>query len=332
MMRRGVVLLLMLAAGSFTSPAAAQRGRDRPGLPGQMGWVQFSLASGRIVADSPYYGSGMQSSSQVNDREETLSLEMNGASPVVRYQFRSSQESILLVVTDRSDLSLTREPVGEDQGPRVELTQSPGAPVALLLGQGPTQREVRGATLWHVLLADPAASAAHVLPLLELMEDDWNLPETLADLDERLLSAAEKRRPADRDLWSSYVARLGSPRFADRQAADRALRRADAAVAPYLRSLDPSRLDAEQRLRVRRLIAAVERDLEDGSAERIAAWLTWDPAAWALLLSRPDEATRRRAAEQVGLLLGRSIASIPAADESTRAAQIEAIGEFLSPP
>jgi hypothetical protein len=331
MMRRGVVWLLMLAAGSFASPAAAQRQRN-PGLLGQMGWVQFSLASGRIVADSPYYGSGMQSSSQGNDHEETLSLEMNGASPVVRYQSRSSQESILLVVTDRSDLSLTREPVGEDQGPRVELTQPPSGPITLLLGHGPTQREVRGATLWHVLLADPAASAAHVLPLLELMEADWNLPETLADLDERLLSAAEKRRPADRDLWSSYVARLGSPRFADRQAADRALRRADAAVAPYLRSLDPSRLDAEQRLRVRRLIAAVERDLEDGSAERIAGWLTWDPAAWALLLARPDEATRRRAAEQVGLLLGRSIDFDPAADESTRTAQIEAIRARLSPP
>lgn len=331
MLRRGLVLFLTLAAGALASPAEAQRGNP-PGLPGQMGWVQFSLSSGRIVADSPYFGSGMQSSSQGNDREETLSLEMNGASPVVRYQSRSSQESILLVVTDRSDLSLTREPVGEDQGPRVELTQPPGGPVTLLLGSGPTRREVRGATLWHVLLADPAAAAAHLLPLLDLLDDNWNLAETLSALDGQLLRAAEKRRPANRELWSSYVAQLGSPRFADRQAADRALRRADAAVAPYLRSLDPDRLDAEQRLRVRRLIAAVESNLEDGSPERIAAWLTWDPAAWALLLSRPDEATRRRAAEQVGLLLGRTIDFDPAADEATRAAQIEALGALLSPP
>ena len=106
----------------------------------------------------------------------------------------------------------------------------------------------------------------------------------------------------------------------------------EAAIAPYLASLDHRQLTAEQRVRVRRIVAAVSRDTLDDSVEHIVSWLAWDAKAWYLLLSRDDEALRQAAAAQLAGLLDEPLDFDPAADAATRQQQLERLRPLFELP
>ena len=109
--------------------------------------------------------------------------------------------------------------------------------------------------------------------------------------------------------------------------------------ANYLRRLDLCQLDDEQQVRIRRIVdvplrfdnARVQTG-SDETADEIAMRLATDPAAWLILLERPDKATRRVAAKQLADLLGEPIGVDPAADPATQTKQREQLRAKITPP
>jgi hypothetical protein len=61
----------------------------------------------------------------------------------------------------------------------------------------------------------------------------------------------------------------------------------------------------------------------EDTADGVAAQLIADPDVWLVLLSRPEESTRRLAARQLAAILDQPIRFDPAADAPTRKAQLE---------
>ena len=113
------------------------------------------------------------------------------------------------------------------------------------------------------------------------------------------------------------------------------MRRARAWIAWPLRQLDPHELDAEQQLRIQRIVGAffdahasspaqrniIGREVSRFDVQQIVVQLAGDPAAWLVLLKHPDESIRRTAARQLMALLGEPIAVDPAADPETQKSQ-----------
>ena len=169
-----------------------------------------------------------------------------------------------------------------------------------------------------MLIAQPKECRQHLLPLLEVLRPNWRLADVAASIEQRLLQQANGDGTSDGARWAALVAQLADDSFAKRQAADRALRSGDAAAFAYLRQLDFDRLDAEQQLRVRRIIDALTGPNMDDSVEQVAASLAGDPAVWLALLARSEPATRQTAARQLAALLGEPVPVDPTADPETQ--------------
>ena len=101
------------------------------------------------------------------------------------------------------------------------------------------------------------------------------------------------------------------------------LRAANPAVLSYLQQVDFSRLDAEQQMRVKRIIDALSDRFGDDTPEQVATWLAGDASVWISLLTRSEPATRRQAAQQLVAMLGGPITVDPEADPATQKTQIE---------
>jgi hypothetical protein len=118
------------------------------------------------------------------------------------------------------------------------------------------------------------------------------------------------------------VEQFKSPEFAARQAADRQLRAMGQSVIAFLERLDERQLNAEQRIRVRR----IKRDLivQDGDTPaRVASWLVQDKLVWVALLDNPDAERRAIASRHLTRLAGTTIRFDPLAEASLRQRQVQ---------
>ena len=77
-------------------------------------------------------------------------------------------------------------------------------------------------------------------------------------------------------------------------------------------------MDAEQQFRVDRIAESFRGQTASDTTEQVAALLAADPSVWLALLERRQEATRRAAAKQLGVLLGEPIGVDPVADPATQ--------------
>ena len=62
-------------------------------------------------------------------------------------------------------------------------------------------REVRGETVWYLLLAEPELCRQHLLPLLEMLRSDWRLVETAQAIESQMLRIAEAYQPENLRRW-----------------------------------------------------------------------------------------------------------------------------------
>jgi hypothetical protein len=172
-----------------------------------------------------------------------------------------------------------------------------------------------------------------LIPLLERLHPSWQLADRAAEIEQALFQVERQhaRQPGDRRHWSELVGQLASERFADREAAERELRAAGQTVVPFLQSLPPGQLDAEQTRRIRAIAASLSVDYED-RVDRVVAWLAGDETVWLSLLDRPDPDQRRKAAEQLTVLLGQEIEFDPAATAEVRVVQLERLRRHLLQP
>ena len=177
-------------------------------------------------------------------------------------------------------MEIRRVPRGNPSSCRCEFIQPATGPVSLKVGSQDV-REYRAASLWHLCVAEPAECRQSLLPLLNLLQPNWDLVKTGDEVRAVLLRMADGGNRPDQKRWAQWVRQLGDNQFSKREAADRQLREAGRAVVVYLQQLDPSRLDAEQRFRIRRIINALTAASGDDSPEQVASWLFCRPGGLA---------------------------------------------------
>ena len=284
----------------------------------------MTISSGRIVKSRPwYFGTWTGRTMSGGGVMEQVHFQGNGLRGSVRYELTSPQERLSLEVSSAGRLILRRKELGKSPQPPVEFAQLPDEPLSLTVGSPGNQTVYRGATLWHLLIEEPAASRRQLLPLLAILPCYNQIVQTAASLDGELLKLARGSQPPERRRWSELVEQLGDDQYARREAADRLLRREGPAVVSSLEQLNDDQLDAEQQFRVRRIIASVRGRVVADAPDQIAAQLFPDPLIWLALLDRPEKATRAAAARQLAALLDEPIDVDPAADPATQRKQRE---------
>jgi hypothetical protein len=225
-----------------------------------------------------------------------------------------------IVLDQNGDFSLHR--TRDEPRFEVRFSQPAGRPLSLTVAGPDGQRIVRGDSFWHLYLAEPDWVGRHLTADLELLRPSWQLAATGWAIEEALVQRAQHPRPLDTKRWAGLVDRLASPEFAERQSAERELRRIGQVILPFLDALDRQNLDAEQASRIDALVDALSVNYED-NADRIATWLAADQQVWLSLLTRREAVKRRVAARQLKALVGHPIEFDPAAAPAIRKAQIE---------
>jgi hypothetical protein len=289
----------------------------------RQGWIRFELSSGRVVL-KVVRQMGPLPGPISGTRRERLTIGPPGVDATIDYDLTTLEEALSIRFSAGSRMEIRRVPRADSKITPVEFDQPATGPVILRVG-AKDMREYRGASLWHLVLAEPVECRQWLLPLLNLLQPNWDLVKTGDEVRSVLLRMAEGGTRPDQKQWAQWVQQLGDDQFAKREAADRQLREAGRVVVSYLQQIEPGRLDAEQRFRIRRIINALTAASGDDSPEQVASSLFADPAVWLAMLSSPEESTRKTAARQLGAIRGGPVAFDPAADAETRKKQIEAL-------
>ncbi len=324
--RRAIGLVALAALAPWYAPAAEET-LATPMLNSirAQGFLQFSMSSGRIVVTGSPGVNFSRPGATKTERREQLSVRVTGTVPVVTYKVSGATQQLLLDVTGNR-VELRRIPKENRSEPAaVEFRQAPGEPVSLTVGPKGHERTYRAQTIWHLFLLEPTVCREQLAPLLAVVLRELDFVRTAQEVEAILVRTAGPGAPPDRKQWSRWLEQLADPRFSAREAADRKFREEGRIVVTYLQQIDPSRLDAEQRYRVRRILQSLSETGGDQSPAQIAHWLAGDPVVWLALLSRDDPSTRRLAAQWLASILDGPIAFDPAADPSARQKQIEAL-------
>jgi hypothetical protein len=201
----------------------------------------------------------------------------------------------------------------------VSYIQPPCGKVKLTIG-GSKPQTIVADDLWQLLITQRETCTQHLLPLLDALRPNWRLEEQLDQLETALIARAGADVVAQRRQWQAWVHDLASADFTRRQAADQSLRQLGQPVLAYLRGLDRTQLDVEQRRRVR----ASQRppDGNPDSPPRSAEWLAGDKHVWLALLARGELDQRIAAAEHLSQLCRRPLLFDPQAAAAVRSAQL----------
>ena len=336
-LRSGRVTLALALLALLTldlSPASAQTMPTTPKVNSlieatRRGLLQTGVVSGRItVLSLRMRPSPLTAKADAN--EEHLLIRAAGNESVLTYVQPTPQQRITVEIYANSNRVRIRiEPQGTGTAVPVEFTQPAVGPLTLTVGIKGGQREYRGASLWHLFIAHGKVCRESLAPLLALIDARNDAAKMAGEIEEGLVEMARVQESPDRRRWDGLVAQLHDEKYARREAADRELRASGRSVLGYLQRLDPSRLDAEQKFRIRHIVAALAESDGIDTPDRVASWLAGDPVVWLGMLSHDSEPVRRLAARQLGGLLDRPIVFDPAAAEAVRQSQIEQIRTLL---
>lgn len=328
---------LVAALAAFSAAALLAQAQEAPpdsiaqgNLLQQVKWLRLEVAGGRIVPRSDRCTQSRLSteSSASGESRQTLNLEAQANSLIVRYEAVDADSRLLLEFTERGQLSITRTSLAKQAQPEVCYLQPPCGKVALSIG-GTKPRTVVADDLWQLLVAERELCAAHLLPVLAAVRPNWRLDEQVNQLEAALIERAGADVLAERRQWQRWIDDLAGSDFSVRQNADRALRDAGQPVLAFLRALDPSELDGEQRRRIRTIL----HDLPDGSPDspqRTAAWLAGDKRVWLALMARGELDQRVSAAEHLSKLCRRPLPFDPQGTAEARQAQLAELSAKLA--
>jgi len=331
-----IVALAALAALTLPSEVvfAQQPGSSRCSHPpagslwSQVDWLRLSISGSRIALTSTRCGQTRLTvePTAASALRQTLIVDAQAGALLATYEAADERTTITLSVDERKQLTIVRRSLAGDVQELHYLQQSSGT-VQLEIGSEESGK-CSAASLWHLLLAEPAARE-HLLPVLEQIRPSWRLSEQLTSVEAALVSAAGTDHSPQRRQWQAWVDQLADPSFPRRCEADQALRVAGQGGVAYLRQLDPAVLDLEQRRRIRAILAAVA-DSGPDSPERVAGWLADDKRVWLALLGRGDQPGRQAAARHLSLLCGKPVAIDPAASDDQRAQQLIELNALLA--
>ena len=316
---------MCLAAALLLAEALFAQGAE-PAAPGgnllqQVKWLRLEVVGGRIVAKCDRCSQSRVSteSSTSGESRQTLNLESQASTLVIRYEQVDALGRLVLDVNEHGQLAImyTR---AASKAADVAYLQPACGKLKLTIG-GDQQRLIVADNLWQLLISERETSSRHLLPLLATLRPDWRLGEQLDRAEAALIARAGSDVLTERRQWQTCVDELSSADFSRRQAADVALRQVGQPVLAFLRGLDPTLLDGEQRRRIRTILS----DLPDGlpdSAPRTAEWLAGDKRSWLALLARGDLEQRIAAAEHLSKLCRRPLLFDPQGTAEARRAQI----------
>lgn len=321
------VALVASALAACPAPIPAQGVPIGQNLAAQLRWLQLGVVGGRLALRSDQINNLNETQSRLRDREERLQVGVKDGLPSLHYELTAKDVELIVDISHRERVGISRRAQGGELS-FLEFEQVPGRDLVLEVSVGGEIVRHRAPTLWHLWLAQPELCRKNLAPLLHILHPAWK-PDAMAEqITRHLLSTGDDAAPQARQ-WNELVAQLADPRYAMREDADRRLREAGHAVLPFLLQLEPGRLDAEQRFRIRRIMGRLQSDTEEDTPERAASWLRGDPRIWLALAAGADVAQRESAAQQLRSLVAPDIEFDPAADSATRAAQLARIAARL---
>ncbi|MCI0359591.1 MAG: hypothetical protein L0211_14035 [Planctomycetaceae bacterium] len=294
----------------------------------QVDWLRLQTSGGRIALSSTRCGQArvVVEPTADNPLRQTLSVDSQPGTFLVSYEAADEHSTITLDLDERQQVTVRQRPTAADAA-ELRYFQPVTGPVQLTIGADQRQTYA-AASLWHLLLSEPAASE-HLVPVLDRIRPNWRLAEQVAAARAALAASAETVVCAQRRQWQDWVEQLSDPSYARRSEADRALRAAGQSVLAHLRRLDPATLDLEQRRRIRAILTAIA-DSGPDSPERIAAWLADDKQVWLALMRHGDASEQQAAARHLSKICGKPVAIDPAASDDQREQQMIELKALLA--
>jgi hypothetical protein len=316
------VVLIWLVFWAFRAAEAQEITLMSQWMQGPTPLLRFTVGEGRFVPRCWQPVNFPLQTRKNPGNNESFQLICESGQTKLTYQ-RIKKDEDLKIEAEGGTVRIRREPKGNASFPAVEFRQVPNEKITLTVGAGDSKQIYRADDCWRLFLIYPKECREHLSPLLVFLRPNWKSTEPTAAIEAKLLQEIVGDAAAQRAHWAELVKQLGDDRFARREAADRALRASGTAVLGFLRQLDVDPLDAEQRFRIRRIIGALNEQVEDDSPDQIASLLAADPEIWLILLERPEAAVRKAAARNLALLLGSPVEIDPAADPATQKAKRE---------
>jgi len=296
-----------------------------------VGRTKFSFVAGRVVSNGNngvwMFGMPRQVATDGSVREQ-INFNGNGVARSLAYTYqrsgdkanRQNDPKVEFVLEIGLEGRFVLRYSDKDQPEKYfDLTQVPGQPISLSLPGANKPRVLRAASIWHLLIVDEEDCRKEFLPMLESIRSDWRVARTARAAEDELVKMAAVSRKSDRTQWDAWIQQLGDPRWTRRDRAEHNLRDVGPAILGYLGRLNMVALDAEQKLRVRRIIRWLSAQTDEDTPEHVAWMLIEDPLVWLALLSRPEESTRQAAVQQLALLLNVPITIDPKAEPASQA-------------
>jgi len=328
--RAALALAFVLVAAMIPSSATGQAPVAREmhaSLSGQLRMIQLRVMSGRISATGPVSHQNLTSNYMGNQRRERLSIDLAGGTPHVTYERSTAAETLMWVIDRGSQVTVQLTPRSTTDHATIHFRQPDDGPLTLDITIGENTTSFAAPTLWQLLLYEPEACEAHLLPLLGVLRPNWRLGEQAAEIEAALCRPDSGRALADHGQWQRFVRALAHDRYVERERAEQQLVTIGPVILPYLRSQERNSLDAEQAFRIRRIMRTLGTDGDEDKPERVTSSLVADPRVWYSLLDRNDPQVRRVAADRLGQLLGAAIEFHPDAPNEQRAAEREQLTE-----
>lgn len=312
---------------AVTGKTHAQAPGVQPVFRAQMALAHAEVYQGRIVCRLNRLTRWGNSNSRSRGAHESLRFEQGDRGVSMHYKL-TSPDARVTIDAWQHELTIAREQLNAGAvTAAVRFEQHPGEPLSLEVLQANLSKRLTGDTVWQLWIADATLCQTHLAPLCELLGIETPWAKFAQALEARLFHLADAGQAHDQALWRVWLAELNDDRFAVREAADRQLRASGAALMPFLRRVDFNQLEAEQRYRLRRIMAGQPFEVAADSIESTAEWLADDPRIWVELLNRDDRARRATAARQVARLLESAIDFDADAAAEVRQRQLTALRE-----
>lgn len=321
-------------------PALTSESIPRLALIHQNPAANFHLTLGRLQLDPVRYRKGSQtllhtavcsadSSPQNASSEapaepaisETIHINSVHGSPILHYSMTGADVQIMIEAEGRGPWRIESRRTRQGSTSRVLVQQIPNEPIVLQYFSADSVRTIRAATWLHLREADRAIYAEFLEPIVDELLWPYRLSE-LADAAHQQSLEPSIAAPISDATLAAWIDDLRSPSRATRMMADRRLTGVGISLLPRLADIDESRLDAEQRHRLRKIQTKLSPRGEDGAA-RLAHLIRDDFAYWQF-------AAHRLSANELHLVdsrferLGSDVPSLRADDSSRIASEAPA--------
>ena len=244
------------------------------------GFVRFQLIQGRLLLDPPRHRQGSQSREEPGIYESITVTARRGL-PSLHYICQSEYQHLTLSVQDASTVRI--ESLLKATGERALLIQPAFGPIEWQSSRGELSQKLTATTLLHLRHQDSIGFDQHLEPMIRRALRGRSLAELArSTLDQMVHHTNDTTsltvRPS-MTLVRTLVDELASPERSIRVAAERELLVMGTVILPLVQTINTIDFDAEQRLRIRRIVNRL-RPMTDDTPATLALMLVNDRQYW----------------------------------------------------